>query len=59
MGPVAEKDKRGVPEAQESERVKRRRLGGLDGIDTERVVGKDGRMAVGDTSDDDDKDGSN
>ena len=58
-GPVAEKDKRGAPEARESERIKRRRLGGLDGTDAERVVGEDGRMAAGDTSDDDDEDGSN
>ncbi len=56
---MAEKDKRSAPEARESERIKRRRLSGLNGTDAERVVGKDGRMAAGDTSDDDNEDGSN
>ena len=51
-GRVTKETKRGAPEARDSERIKRPRLGGIDGTDAERVVGEDGSMAAGDASDD-------
>ncbi len=56
QGCVARKNKRGAPEARDSERITRPRLGRLDGTDAETV--EDGCMSAGDRDDDDDEYGS-